>query len=67
MLDKVSGSMTEYWLTLGECDSVALFHAPDDETMARIMLEIGRLGAVRTQTKRAFGEQEYREILARLD
>lgn len=65
-LDAHSTSMKEYWLTLGEYDVVALFEAPDDMTMAKMMLEIGRIGAVRTKTMPAFGKEKYATLLESL-
>ena len=66
-LDAHGTSMKEYWLTMGEYDVVALFEAPDDMTMAKMMLEIGgRIGAVRTKTMPAFGKEKYAELLASL-
>jgi uncharacterized protein with GYD domain len=45
---------------------VALVEAPDDETMAKLALFLGSKGNVRTETLRAFTEDEYREIIAGL-
>lgn len=40
--------------------------APDDETVAKLALTIGSGGAVRTETLRAFTEDEYSQIVAAL-
>ncbi len=47
-------------------DMVVVGEAPDDETVARLALSIGSAGAVRTETLRAFTEDEYRKIIASL-
>ena len=51
-----------YW-TLGEYDIVAVVEAPDDISMTALGLSTGALGNVRTQTMRAFTEDEYRAII----
>ncbi len=49
---------------MGEYDSVAIVEAPDDETMAKLSLRIGARGNSRSETLRAFKEDEYREIIS---
>ena len=51
---------------LGRYDMVVVGEAPDDETVAKLALAIGSGGAVRTETLRAFTEDEYRQIIAAL-
>ena len=47
-------------------DAVVIVEAPDDETAARIALAQASTGGVRSQTLRAFTEDEYRLIAASL-
>jgi len=54
-----------YW-TLGSCDVVAIFEAPDDAAMTAFGLAIGQMGYVRTQTLRAFSQAEMGDILKKL-
>src|SRR5437016_2420248 len=54
-----------YW-TMGTCDGVLLFEAPDDETATAAMLSLGTHGSVRTQTMRAFTATEMEKIVAKL-
>lgn len=56
----------EFFWTLGSYDVVAIFEAPDDESMTALGLAIGAAGNVRTQTLRAFSRQEMNGVLARL-
>ncbi|MDA0704796.1 MAG: GYD domain-containing protein [Proteobacteria bacterium] len=65
-LDKFGARIKDFYLTMGDCDFVVIFEAPDDKTMAKILLEIGRLGAVTTKTMRAFTKEEFGEIVAEL-
>ena len=60
------GKLKDFYLTLGRYDAVAVFEAPDDETMAEVMLSVGAQGNVRTETLRAFTEEEYRKIAGAL-
>ncbi len=55
----------EFW-TMGAYDVVALFEAPDDETMSAFLLKIGSMGNVKSQTLRAFRKQEMEGVLAKL-
>ena len=56
--------LKQFFLTMGEYDSVAIVEAPDDETMAKLSLRIGARGNSRSETLRAFSEDEYREIIS---
>lgn len=51
---------------MGAYDVVILFEAPDDETMSAFTLKIGALGNVKSQTLRAFGEDEMGRILSKM-
>jgi uncharacterized protein with GYD domain len=72
-LDALKASMKDagaemkgFFLTMGQYDAVAVIEAPDDETVARIALSIGQKGNVRSETLRAFTEDEYRKLVASL-
>ena len=60
------GEMTAFYMTLGQYDMVAVIEAPDDATYAKVVLSIASQGGTRSQTLRAFTEDEYREIVASL-
>lgn len=60
------GEMKEFYMTLGQYDMVAVIEAPDDATFAKVMLAIASHGGVRSQTLRAFNEDEYRSIVGAL-
>ena len=60
------GELKEFYLVMGKYDMVVVGEAPDDATAATLALAIGSGGAVRTETLRAFTEDEYREIIAAL-
>lgn len=62
-LEEAGGAVKDLYLTLGEYDFVIVFEAPDDETMARVLLETGRLGTVRTKTMRALPKEVYHQLV----
>ena len=55
-----------WYLTLGQYDAVAIAEAPDEETGTKLLLMIGSQGNIRTETFRAFTEDEYRKIISAL-
>jgi len=60
------GRMIFFYMTMGEYDLATLIEVPDDEAAARVLLQLGAGGAIRTTTMRAFTEQEYRDLIASL-
>jgi uncharacterized protein with GYD domain len=63
---KAGISMQQSYWTLGQYDVVAVFEAPDDETMTAFALSIAKLGNVKTQTLRAFSAKEMSAILGKM-
>ena len=55
-----------FYLTTGRYDMVVLTEAPDEATAAKAMLTVGQSGGVRSETFRAFTEDEYRKIIGSL-
>ena len=49
---------------MGRFDAVLIEEAPNEEAVARLLLAIGAQGNVRTETLRAFTEEEYRKLIA---
>ena len=60
------GELKAFYLVTGQYDAVAISEMPNDEAVARLALANGSMGNVRTETLRAFTEDEYRKILAAL-
>jgi uncharacterized protein with GYD domain len=63
---KAGATLKEIYWTLGQHDIVAVFDAPDDETMTALGLIVGKAGNVRTQTLRAFSAADMKAILAKV-
>ncbi len=66
LFQAAGAELKEFYLVQGRYDIVVLSEAPNDETVAKIALALGSRGAVRTETLRAFTEDEYRKIIAAL-
>jgi len=62
----MGGELKAFYLTMGQYDAVVISEAPNDETATRFALATGARGFVRTETLRAYTEEEYRNIVAAL-
>lgn len=62
----MGAELKEFYLVTGAYDIVLVSEAPNDEVMAKLALSIGAKGSVRTETLRAFKEDEYRKIISAL-
>ena len=58
--------LKQFYMVMGRYDLVVVSEAPDDETASKVALTLGAAGAIRTETLRAFNEDEYRKIIAAL-
>jgi uncharacterized protein with GYD domain len=58
--------LKDFYLVTGRYDAVAVSEVPDDETAAKLSLAIASRGNSRTETLRAFTEEEYRRIVSDL-
>jgi uncharacterized protein with GYD domain len=63
---RAGGELKAFYLTIGQYDAVAIAELPDDTALAKMLLSLGALGNVRTQTLRAFTEAEFKKITAEL-
>ena len=64
--EPVGAKLVGYYLTMGQYDAVAITEAPGDATIAKLALAAGARGNVRTETMRAFSEEEAKKIAAEL-
>lgn len=62
----MGAELKQWYLVSGQYDAVVIGEAPDDETAMKLALLIGSQGNVRTETLRAFTEDEYRKIIGSL-
>lgn len=63
LMKSLGGDMPGFYLTIGRYDMVAITQASDDEAAAKALLMIGMGGSIRSETLRAFTEDEYRKII----
>ncbi len=63
---KMGVRLVGLWMTMGEYDGVAIFDAPDDQTMAMLLLSAEMQGMISTHTMRAFSEDEVGQIMKKL-
>lgn len=65
-LKEMGGEIKAVYLTTGAYDMLAVAEVPSDATMAAYVLWLGSQGNLRTQTVKAFTEDEYRSIVGQL-
>jgi uncharacterized protein with GYD domain len=63
---KVGAELKAWYLVMGRYDAVAIVEAPNDEVVARVALGNAFMGNIRSETLRAFTEDEYRKIITSL-
>lgn len=57
----------EFYLVMGgHYDAVFLSQAPNDEAIAKAILQVDAMGTVTSETCRAYGEDEYRKLISSL-
>ena len=64
----MGAKVNDFYLVMGldQYDTMFIVEAPDDEVVAQAALRIGSLGNVRTDTHRAFSEDEFKKIISNL-
>jgi uncharacterized protein with GYD domain len=65
-VEGAGGKVVGFYMLMGQYDIALIIEAPDDATLARISLALGSKGTTRSETHRAFTEDEYRKILSSL-
>ena len=66
MFAAAGAKLKHVYITMGQYDAVAIAEAPDDATMARLILAGASQGFIQTETLRAFTEEEADKIIASL-
>jgi uncharacterized protein with GYD domain len=64
--ETMGAKLNAFYLTMGQYDAVVISDAPDDATVAKLALAAGGRGNVRTETLRAFDEDEAMRIAEEL-
>ncbi|MBM3959897.1 MAG: GYD domain-containing protein [SAR202 cluster bacterium] len=66
VIEQAGGRLIFFYMTMGQYDLVTLMEVPNDEAAARVAIQLGMGGNVRTTTLKAFTEDEYRSIIGKL-
>ncbi len=65
LIERLGGKLQIYY-TMGEYDFVAFVEMPDEKSMLKLLLRMGKVGDVRTNTLRAHSESEFHDLLEEL-
>lgn len=62
-IEPYGAKLVSFYMLMGQYDAAAIIEAPDDATYARVSLSLASKGSLRTESLRAFTEDEYRKII----
>jgi uncharacterized protein with GYD domain len=65
-MQAAGGELRAWYLAVGAYDAIVVADGPNDEAVAKVLLQIGAAGFVRSETMRVFTEPEYRKIIGGL-
>ena len=65
-VEAAGGKVNGFYVTMGKYDIVTIVDVPSDEAIANIVLSTGSKGSVRTETMKAFTEDQFRNILPKV-
>ena len=60
------GAKMQIYYTMGEYDVISVTEAPNDDIAMQLMLEIGKIGNVRTKTLKAWTLTEATKVISKL-
>ncbi len=66
LVKSAGGEVKAFYMVTGQYDMVVVTEAPSDEVAAKVALATASKGGIRTETVRAFTEDEYRKIIGTL-
>jgi len=66
LFQAVGAKIKDFYMVMGQYDAVVISEAPDDETATKAVLALASLGYVRSESMRAFTEDEYRKMIESL-
>jgi len=65
-VESAGGKVKAFYVVTGQYDMVIVSEAPNDDAIAKVALLTGSKGSTRSETVRAFTEDEYLKIIAAL-
>jgi uncharacterized protein with GYD domain len=63
IFDAAGVKLKDFYLVMGRYDLILIVEAPNDAALAKVLLTVAAQGNIRTETCRAFTEQEARQII----
>lgn len=66
LAEKLGVKVRELYWVQGSCDLVTITETDDEETATALLLAVGAMGNIRTETLRAYGFEEMERILAKM-
>jgi len=64
--EKLGGKVVGMWVTMGKYDGVIILDMPNEQAAALFVLAFVSQGAATTETMRAFSEEEFAQLVAKL-
>ena len=58
-LEQLGATVKAQWATLGHVDFISVIEAPDEQTIARVSLELGSRGTARYETLAAIPVEDF--------
>jgi uncharacterized protein with GYD domain len=62
-VEQLGVTVKDQWATLGQYDFITIVEAPDDQTMAKVSVELGSRGTMSSQTLVAIPAEEFAKSL----
>jgi uncharacterized protein with GYD domain len=62
-VEQLGVKVKEQWATLGQYDFITIVEAPDEQTMAKVSVELGSRGTMSSQTLAAMPAEELAKAL----
>jgi uncharacterized protein with GYD domain len=63
MFEGMGGELQDYYMLMGQYDTITISEFPDDETAAQAILAVAEQGNVTPETLRAFSREATRELI----
>lgn len=62
-VEQLGVTVKEQWATLGQYDFITIVEAPDEKTMAKVSVELGSRGTMKSQSLPAIPIEELASVL----
>jgi uncharacterized protein with GYD domain len=65
LIEKSGGGLQIYY-TMGEYDFVAVVDMPDEKSMLKLLIRMGKIGDVKIKAMKAWSESEFHDVIGHL-